>query len=216
MRQINLLPPELAARRRERRVRAALILGILGLAVVLALVYVAQAARLSSEEGKLARQEAAKRSLESQVRALEQFARLQTELRNKQTLLTSLTAFEVRWSVILADISLVIPADVWLTNLTGSARSPAPGDRPLTPAPGEAPTALGQITFSGCTLEPLEGTHLESAQFLIRIGIPKEFAGPYLTLSSRGGSSCPVQFNATVNLSEEALRSRQRGAERAP
>jgi Tfp pilus assembly protein PilN len=213
MRQINLLPPELAARRQLQRVRAGLVVGLVAMVAVLVLTYVVQAARLTGERRTLARQDATNRALQRKVTALEQFAQLQTELRNKRELLVSLTAFEVRWSVLFADISLVIPADVWLTNLTGTVQAPAPGAQRR---PGEAAAPVGQIQFSGCTLQPLEGTHLESAQFLIRIGVPREFVAPYLTLSAKGGPECPVQFNASVNLGELALRSSQRGAERVP
>lgn len=214
MRQINLLPPELAEKRRARRVTRLLMLGALGMAVVLALVYTAQLARLSSERDRLETERTDNAKLQQQVAQLSQFARLRADLEAKQALLTSLTTNEVRWSVVLSDISRVIPTNAWLTSFTGSVQAPAPGTAPQAqPSPG---AALGTVQLAGCTLVPPDGTHLEVARFLIRIGMPSTLVTPFLTLSSKAGGLCPVQFSANINLEAGARRNNQPGAGRRP
>jgi Tfp pilus assembly protein PilN len=207
MRQINLLPPEIAARRRARQVTALLALGGVALLALLALVYGVQAARLAGERSRL---EAARRqtaSLERQVAQLRSFADLQQTLRTKEQLLGRLTANEVRWSVILADVSLQIPAEVWLTSFSGSVQA-----EPQPTQPGQ-PRTVGSIQMSGMTF-----THLDVAKWLVRLAGIREFAFPYLSLSSRAEQAGQqlVQFNATVDLSEAALRRNQPGGARQP
>jgi Tfp pilus assembly protein PilN len=209
MRQINLLPREILERRRTRQMTLILAAGIGGLIALLLLITIIQASRLSGARSRLERRQAENRKLQAQVAQLSRFSDLQKQLANKQDLLSALTTDEIRWSVILSDIATVIPADVWLTNLTGTGQAGAGGTTAGT-------NSFGQVSFSGCTLLPPDGTHLAVGKWLVRIGIPKEFLNPYLSLSSKGANTCPVNFSSTVSLSDTALRKNQRGGERRP
>lgn len=208
MRQINLLPSDIAERRRARQIT--LMLGAAGLALVavLVLVFIIQAARLSGERGNLAEQERTNDRLQRQVTQLQGFAQLQTTLRTKEQLLGQLTANEVRWSLLLNNISLVIPSDVWLTNLSGSVQAVT------GPTPTPTPTGpVGTIQVAGSTF-----THLDVARWLSRLSGVDEFLFPYLSLSSKTASETTslVDFNSSVQLSQEALRRNQPGGRRQP
>ncbi len=214
MQRINLLPREVIERRRARRTALALSGGVAGLVGMLLVFYLIQTGRLAGARGDLDDQRAQNRQLQSQVDQLSRFSQLRADLATKQQLLSALTEGEVRWSVILSDLATVIPAEVWVTNFTGSVQlasgaTTGPGGRAVTPT-------FGQIQLSGCTLTPPDGTHLEVAKLLVRLGVPREFIEPYLSLSSKGGPECPVNYNATLKLSDSALRKSQRGGERAP
>lgn len=207
MRQINLLPSDIAERRRARQVSLLLGAGVLGLVALLVLVYVLQAARLSGARGDLETQERANSRLERQVNRLQGFAQLQATLRTKEQLLGQLTVNEVRWSLLLNNISLVIPSDVWLTNLSGSVQATAT-------APGAATGPVGTIQVSGQTF-----THLDVARWLSRLAGVEEFLFPYLSLSSKSESDIVqtlVDFNSSVQLGQEALRRNQPGGLRQP
>lgn len=205
MRRINLLPPELAAKRRSRQIAGMIVVAglvVLGLMVIL---YGAQRARLASARGELERQQRVNAGLQRQAAQLSQFAQRQEQLRTKEQLLAALTRNEVRWSSVLTEISLVIPADDWLTNFSGIIQQGIV-------APGQP---IGTIQASGCTLLPPDGTHLNVAQFLVQLGRPLIFADdPFLTLSSIGSDVCPVQFNSQIQLTEQARRSAQPGGGR--
>lgn len=207
MRQINLLPSDIAERRRARQIT--LLMGAAGLALiaVLALVFIVQAARLSGERGKLEAQERTNSRLQRQVTQLQGFAQLQQTLRTKEQLLGQLTAGEVRWSLLLNNISLVIPSDVWLTNFSGSVQVAAG----TVPAPTTGP--VGTIQVSGSTF-----THLDVARWLSRLTGVDEFLFPYLSLSSKtsGDAQTLVDFNSSLQLSQEALRRNQPGGQRQP
>jgi hypothetical protein len=214
VRQINLLPPEVFQRRRDRRIISAIVLGFVVILGLLLVVFLVQTGRLSGARGDLAAQERQNKRLQRQVSDLARAAEIQQELESKTQLLGQLTTSEVRWSVVLADVATYIPADVWLTNFTGSVQV---GGGTTTGSTGQ-PVAdtFGTVQFSGCTLEPLDGRHLEVAKWLVRIGIPKELVSPYLSLSSKGSDTCPVSFSSTSSLSADALRRNQRGGERTP
>ena len=205
MRQINLLPSDIAERRRARQITTLLVAGGLVLVAILALVFVVQAARLSGTRGDLEAQERTNARLQRQVTQLQGFAELQTTLRTKEQLLGQLTANEVRWSLILNNISLVIPSDVWLTNFSGSVQPPAV-------TAGQA-AAVGTIQVSGKTF-----THLDVARWLSRLAGVEEFLSPYLSLSSKSTTDVEtlVDFNSSVQLSQEALRRNQPGGQRQP
>ncbi len=210
MRRINLLPPELAEKRRTRQLLGGMVAAGVGLIVLLVLVYVGQQARLSSQKDRLTEQERRNGVLQRQVAQLGQFSRQQDELKRKELLLNAITKNEVLWSSILTELSLVIPPDDWLTNFTGTLVAGTGG--PSTPG---VAASIGSLQVNGCTLVPPDGDHLNVAQFLVEIAKPLSFSDdPFLTLTAKGESTCPIQFNAQIQLTDDARRARQPGRER--
>jgi Tfp pilus assembly protein PilN len=209
-RRINLLPPEREQRRRARQFTTTIVAAGVALVVLLGLVFVAELVRLHGQKNALQSQQATNSTLQSQIGQLSQFQQLDTQLQQKTTLLKNITQDEVRWSIVLADVSLVIPSDTWLTNLTASqATAPATGSGAAT----QASQALGTIQLAGTTF-----SHLDVARWLTRLAGVDAFTNPYLSLSSKGvvGTTTVVTFNSTVDLSDQALRRNQTGAERSP
>lgn len=207
-RRINLLPPEIAARRKARQAWAAT--GVAGVVLLAALggFYFLQTMRLADEQEKLEQQEQINADLQRRAAQLAQFEQLQQELANRLGLLDQLTAREVRWSGVLADISLVIPNNVWLNGFTGSLTA---GDQPQAAAQPGVPAVIGDVQMAGSTFE-----HIDVAQWLARLAGVDRFLFPYISLSSRGelfGVDI-VNFNSSVQLNELALRKNQRGGER--
>lgn len=205
MRQINLLPSEIVQRRRAREITLLIGAGGLALIALLVLIFLIQTARVAGERGKLEEVKRDNAELQSQVNQLQAFATLQKTLQTKQQLLGQLTQNEVRWSVLLNDVSLVIPSDVWLTNFTGSVATSTGPRGAVTNVP------IGTIAFGGSTF-----THLDVAKWLSRLAVVREFAFPYLTMSAKGvlGDQQVVSFNSSVELSSGALRRNQPGGER--
>jgi Tfp pilus assembly protein PilN len=209
-RRINLLPPERAQRRRARQISGSIVAGGLVLVGVLALIFVAEIFRLNGQKNTLEEQQQTNAALESQVATLSQFQQLETQLQQKSTLLKNVTQDEVRWSVILADVSLVIPTDTWLTNLTAtetvnSGTQAAPG--------AQANQVLGTIQLTGVTF-----SHLDVAKWLTRLAGVDAFTNSYLSISSKGtiGATGVVNFSSSAELSDQAFRRNQRGADRTP
>ncbi|HEX9774943.1 MAG TPA: PilN domain-containing protein [Actinomycetota bacterium] len=201
-RRINLLPPEIAERRKARQRVASLGVGVLVLIGLLGMVYVSQEIRLRGQQNALDRQLDDNAGLQARLDQLTQFDELQRELDRKERLLESLTENEVRWSVVLADVSLVIPDTVWLTDFSGQVN--------LTPDENDNP--LGTISVNGTTF-----THPDVARWLVRIGTVDGFANPYLSLSQKveEETAVLVNFTSSLELSEGAFRRNQPGARRS-
>lgn len=204
-RRINLLPSDLAAGRRARRRVFAVGAAGLVLVGVLGIAYAIQTVRLRNEEDRVDAQEERNAGLRSEIAALQEFAQLDAELTGKLEIMDGLTKDEVRWSVLLSNVSLVIPSDVWLTNLTGNV-VPSSGE-----GDGDVAPVLGQMAMNGTTF-----THVDVSKWLTRLGAVDEFTFPYLSLSSKStiGTNEVVTFNSTIQLSEDAFRRSQRGSER--
>ncbi len=203
-RRINLLPPELAQRKRARQILSSLGAGGIVLVAVLGLFYGVQAARLAAERNRLEVQQEKNDALQAKIGQLAAVDRAQRELARRTDLLASLTQREIRWSTVLSDVSLVIPSDAWLTNLTGTVNATAAAD-------DEGTTILGNIALNGVTF-----SHVDVAKWLTRLSSVEQFTFPYLSLSQKGelAEVLVVNFNSSVQLSDQAYRVNQRGAQR--
>jgi Tfp pilus assembly protein PilN len=208
-RRINLLPPEREERRRARQITTTIVAAGVALVVLLALVFVAELISLHGQKSTLETQLARNATIQSQVSQFSQFQQLEVQLQQKTTLLKTLTRDEVRWSIVLADVSLVIPSDTWLTNLSANQTATSA----TQPAAAALAQALGSIQLTGTTF-----SHLDVAKWLTRLAGVDAFTNPYLSLSSKSviGTTNVVTFNSTTDLSDKALRRNQPGAERTP
>jgi Tfp pilus assembly protein PilN len=208
-RRINLLPPEREERRRARQITTTIVAGGVALVVLLALVFVAELISLHGQKNTLEAQQAKNATIQEQVSQFSQFQQLEVQLQQKTTLLKTLTRDEVRWSIVLADVSLVIPSDTWLTNLSATQTTTSA----TQPAAGAQAQVLGTIQLTGTTF-----SHLDVAKWLTRLAGVDAFTNPYLSLSSKGliGTTSVVTFNSTTDLSDKAFRRNQPGSERTP
>ncbi|MGH2546580.1 MAG: PilN domain-containing protein [Actinomycetota bacterium] len=218
--RINLLPPEIYERQRVRRRTAAVI--VVGLIVLAALgaFYFLQMLRLNEVEDDIAAQEAENAQLRAQIGELQEIDALQQEIEATRTVLNALLADRVLWSGVLRDVSLVIPGQAWLSGLNGQVGAPGTagttattttGTTTTTTTPGQAaqPGALvGQISFDGFAF-----THRDVALWLSRLEDVRGFVNPWLSNSTKTdiGTQQAVQFNSSVDLSEQALARRRGG-----
>jgi len=218
--RINLLPPEIYERQRVRRRTAAVI--VVGLIVLAALgaFYFLQILRLNEVEDDITAQEAENAQLQAQIAELQEIDALQREIEATRTVLNALLADRVLWSGVLRDVSLVIPGQAWLSGLSGQVGAPGTagttattttGTTTTTTTPGQAaqPGALvGQISFDGFAF-----THRDVALWLSRLEDVRGFLNPWLSNSTKTdiGTQEAVQFNSSVDLSEQALARRRGG-----
>ena len=216
--RINLLPPEIYERQRVRRRTAAVI--VVGLIVLAALgaFYFLQILRLNEVEDDITAQEAENAQLQAQIAELQEIDALQQEIEATRTVLNALLADRVLWSGVLRDVSLVIPGQAWLSGLNGQVGAPGaagttatttPGTTTATPGQAAQPGALvGQISFDGFAF-----THRDVALWLSRLEDVRGFLNPWLSNSTKTdiGTQEAVQFNSSVDLSEQALARRRGG-----
>lgn len=206
MRAVNLLPQD-AARSPSRRPSAAVLVGVIGAVLVtfaLAVGLLRTSARAGEEQERF---DAASAQLDvlgpappppSAVAAGlgdEQQARLQA--------VSAVLTRRVAWDRVLRNVSLVIPEDVWLTNLAGTAPAAATAQASPTAAPAESSAVPSGLTLTGFTY-----SHRAVARVLARIALLPDLRNVQLQRSARTelGGRPVVTFTiaADVRSGEEA------------
>jgi Tfp pilus assembly protein PilN len=159
MRAVNLLPRQTVEQRRERQPQAVvLVAAIGGAAVVLALVAGVllanrsvnrERAALSTARAVLAVTPA--HHISASTNAFRSAVLTQREQRSLA--LAAAIGKRVAWDRILRRMALVLPSDVWLTNLVGNTPLSAPVSAvtPTTPTPSALPPASTALSLQGFT-----------------------------------------------------------------
>jgi Tfp pilus assembly protein PilN len=207
MRRIELLPESYLRRRRERRTLATVVLAG-GLAVLLLVGWwVLLKVQTSSANDDLQAARARNAALQSQIAELEQFAQMARDIQRKKTALASVFEGDVDWPAVMTEVAMVVPGEVWLTEMAGSAgltEGATPAGTETAPVVINRKTpAFGRIQFTGESLS-MPGV----AKFLIRVNSLKDFDAAWLNgatenTSFQGG---PRVFDTdlTLELNEKA------------
>jgi len=216
MRRIDLLPPSYLERRRQRS--SLVLVGVATAVVVLLLLgwWFYLGMQVNDAEQELADAQAANVELDRQIQELQRFVVLQNEVQEKRTSLQTVMTGDIDWPGILAEVAMVIPGEVWLTNLTASAgvtegATQVPTETSPVPLSGAEP--FGRIQFQGSSL-----TMPGVAKWMVRLEGVETFFATYLQNATQGEAaegSEVVQFGTTIHLSDEAAsrRFQQRLAE---
>ena len=112
---------------------------------------------------------------------------------------------EVRYSQLLNDLSLSVPENVWVKNITFAQGDPAVAPVAAgTALPGVEP-GIGTVTFSGVGF-----SHDDVATWLDSLATQKSYADPYFSNSTETliGTKTAVDFNSTTTLTSAALSGR--------
>jgi Tfp pilus assembly protein PilN len=127
VRPVNLIPTE--ERRGERRPLrggplAYIIVGALALAVIGVSVLVVTGNQVSERKAEVTQLASEKVAVEAKALALASYTQFHNVREARVATVTSLADSRFDWERVMRELALVLPDDVWLTNLTGSA-SPA-------------------------------------------------------------------------------------------
>jgi len=203
--RVNLLPPEIAETRRFRRIQIGLGGAVLGAVGIVALLYVAAASCVSSAQTDFDTANAKHASLQTEAAKYSQVTAVYARAAAAQAMLTQAMGEEVRYSQFLNDLSLSVPENVWLKNITfaqtGAAATavPAAGANPLNAA------GIGTVTFTGVGFK-----HDDVAVWLESLASQKGYANPYFSSSTEAllGTRKTVNFTSTVSLTPAAYSGR--------
>jgi Tfp pilus assembly protein PilN len=201
--RVNLLPPEIAETRRFRRIQVGLGGAVLGAVGIVALLYVAASSSVSSAQTQLDTATAQHTALQAQTAKYSQVTDVYARAAAAQAMLTQAMGEEVRFSQFMNDLSLSVPENVWLKNVTftqNSAAAPASA----TTAPGAA-ASIGTVTFTGVGF-----SHDDVAVWLESLASEKGYANPYFTSSAEAllGTRKTVNFTSSVALTPAAYSGR--------
>jgi Tfp pilus assembly protein PilN len=154
MRAFDLMPKEEAREKGTRLGLAKIAVALLGLVLLagLAAAYLYAGAGVMSKQGELDDLRAQLAELE--VPAEEPSAAapaLAGEGQARTTALSAALAIRIAWDRILREVSLVVPEDVWLTQLSASTPNAAPGGAATAPAAttgSASPNSLSAVGFA--------------------------------------------------------------------
>ena len=207
MRRIDLMPASYAERRKQRRAVGMVAVAGLVIVVVLLAWWVFLGTQISAEEERLAAVQATNADLQAQIDELARFARLEQEVQQRQTALETAMAGDVDWPATLTEIAMVVPGEVWLTSLQGSAVTPdgslvGTEDAEIDVAQAEP---FGRVQFQGTSLS-MPGI----GKWMIRLGSVNDFQAVWLTSATEKaaqieqGIPASFDFDTTIEFNEKA------------
>jgi Tfp pilus assembly protein PilN len=201
---VNLLPPEIAAAERFRRVRLLLSLVVAGSVVVVGGLYVMASNQVSAAQDDLASAQATQTQLQAEAAKYANVPKVYAQVAAAEQNLTQAMGQEVRYSYVLNDLSLTLGRvnGVWLTNLTVSQAV----DDPSSSKSVLGNPSIGTLTFTGDATK-----HTDVAAWLDGLAKTPYYEDPYFSSSAVGqpiGTTPIVNFTSQVSLTNKALSNR--------
>jgi Tfp pilus assembly protein PilN len=124
MRPVNLIPSEdRPGGRRPMRggPLAYVVVGALAAALVGVTVLVVTANQISDREAEISQLEGETATLAAQAQALDAYTQFHSVREQRTATIASLADSRFDWERVMRELALVLPGNVWLTNLTGTA-----------------------------------------------------------------------------------------------
>ena len=188
MRAVNLLPKDVAQHAKKPRntpavISTALIVLVSGL---LGVLYFNAKSTVAMKEIELADATAELQLLPSPTELAAKTAgqrQLAGEQEARVTALTAALKHRVAWDRVLREISLVLPEDVWLTEMSATSPTP-PGAAPVVVVPGAAPDGLMIIGYTY--------SHEAVARLITRLSVLPSLSNVWLERSLRTVAGRPL------------------------
>ncbi len=189
MRPVNLIPAE--ERPGERRPMrggplAYIVVGALAAAVIGVAVLAVTSNQISDSKTEIVKLEDEKAAVEAQAQALDAYTQFHTLREQRVATVASLADSRFDWQRVMHEFALVLPSDVWLTNLSGSAspQSTAEGTSSValrSEIPGPALELVGCATSQEAVAGFVQA--LKAIDGVTRVGVESS------TLPASSGSS---------------------------
>ena len=195
MSQVNLLPPDILAAQRQRRLAGVVALAGVGVIGLILLFYILQLGRLSGVQNDIEQAEQNNRGLQNEIDELQEFQALQAQAQEKQQLLDEVFAGEISFSGLLMDVSRVIPGSAALTSMSAVTQEP-------TPAAGGDTLLTGRIDVAGLALD-----YDTISAWLLRLERVEGWVNPWVT-SIADPETAPITYTSGVDLTQAVVTER--------
>jgi Tfp pilus assembly protein PilN len=190
VRPVNLIPPEERAGERKPMRGGPLAYIVVGSLVAVLLgvtLLVATSNQISESKAEIATLEDETATVKARAQALSAYTQFQSVSQQRAATITSLADSRFDWERVMRELALVLPSDVWLTNLTASAspNSSSEGAAGVSLRSGIAGPAL-ELTGCARSQEAVAGfvQALKDIDGITRVGMPSSSLG-----SGSGGES---------------------------
>ena len=199
MSQVNLLPPDILAAQRQRRLAGVVALAGVGLIGLILVFYVLQLGKVGGIRSDIDQQKQTNQGLQTEIQKLREFEQLRARAQAKQKLLNDVFANEISFSGLLMDVSRVIPSTAALTSMSATSQEPAP-------TTGGSTLLTGRIDIAGLALD-----YDTIASWLTRLERVRGWVNPWVT-SIADPETGPITYSSGVDLTTAALTERGRRA----
>jgi Tfp pilus assembly protein PilN len=200
--RVNLLPPEIAERTKVRKAQLAMMGTGLAAVAVVGVMYTNASAKVSEAEQTKTEAVASNAKLRTELAKLGNVTQTRQQVADMNKTLAMAMHDEVRWSTYLNDLTLRIPENVWVTQMTlkmeAAKTSVGAADTGPVVDPG-----IGTLTFKGRAF-----AHDDVASWLESLSKQKGYADAYFTRSELVEKGAIVEYDSTVQLNEKALSNR--------
>ena len=195
MRAFDLMPKEEAREKGTRLGLAKIAIALLGLVLLagLAAAYLYAGAGVMSKQGELDDLRAKLAELEVPAEEPEAAPALAGEGQARTTALSAALAIRIAWDRILREVSLVVPEDVWLTQLSASTPNAVPGGAAAAPA-----ATTGSVSPNSLSAVGFARSQESVALFLSRLESIPELTTVQLQASTRTESDTGRAYAFTV------------------
>lgn len=196
--RVNLLPPEIAERRRFRQTQYGLGGVIAGAVGIVVLLYLAAAHSVTAAQSDLTASTDTNARLTGQVAQYRNVTALYDQAAAAQGMLVQAMGEEIRYSHLLSDLSLSIPDNVWLTNLSYT-------QGPVPPVAGSSVGGVGTFTASATGF-----SHDDVAVWLDSLAAQPNYVSPDFSASTEGllGTRRTVTFTTSAAVADSAYSRR--------
>ena len=193
--RVNLLPPEIAERRRFRRIQYGLGAGALATVGVVGVLLLSASAAVSSANEELEAATAEGARLKAETATYADVTAVYAQAAAAEAMLTEAMGEEVRYSRMLSDLSLSVPENVWLKSLVFTQQD-------VAPAVGSTEPGVGTVTVSGVGF-----AHDDVAAWLESLAGQENYTNAYFSSSSESkiGPRTVVDFTSTASLTPAAF-----------
>ena len=208
--RVNLLPPEIAQRRRARKVQVGMGAAVAASVAVVGAVYLLAHNGVNGAQSDLDAAKARQTQLQSQLAEYQGDEQLRSSRDGQLLMLEQAMTDEIQWSHFMNDLSLRIPDNVWVTHLTMSQNVPGPGGS--TTAPTTTQSVLADAGVGKVTVEGIAVSHDDVATWLDSLAREKGYANPYFSSAEEehidGHTKDVVTFTSTNTLTDDARSGR--------
>jgi len=208
MTRIDLIPPELVAKKRGQKIILLMTAVFGGVLFILAVIYGVSFARIEAVKSEINFLRAQRSRVDAVAEKLRPFEARKSELAHREKLISKITSDEVLWASILNGISMVTPNDVWLKDFKADVTPLLKSEKQTAPTGGgTGQTGIRPITITGFTF-----SHSGVARWLVRLNEINDFSDIWLVYSEEKSleGKKVVEFQTTANLRK--FRSASKGA----
>jgi Tfp pilus assembly protein PilN len=165
--RINLIPPEILAKRKDERRRSWVWLGGAILLAIVAMFCLIVFIQVASSQADVASVQQQATALQTQTSRFDVFQQKEADLRQRQDAVAAATSGKVDWAGMLYELGLVLPTDVYLTAFTGTDAGAVGGGGTVTMGGTAVPDAdktpaIGYKSIAKTLVRLTEMTQLDS------------------------------------------------------